>query len=88
MPLRYEVDPFYPNHSCCFVTIPVDLHLINYPKQYTLAFSVIESFFIGKNQEKAFVVDSTKQVSVPPPQILISTDPTSVQVRAGEEEKV
>ena len=22
MPLRYEVDSFYPNHSCCFVTIP------------------------------------------------------------------
>ncbi len=33
---------YYPN-PCCYVTLPVDLKLLNFPKNYVVSFSIIDS---------------------------------------------
>ena len=85
-----QINSWYPTHSCCYVNIPIDLHLLNFPKQYSAVFQIIDSFYITDNtlQKKPFfVVDATSRVGIPPPQFFISTENNSIEVKAGENEK-
>ena len=59
------------------IQIAVDLEAINFPNQYNVAFSA-EDF-------SNFVFDTTTWVPIPPTEITISTQPSSLVLRQGEE---
>jgi len=81
------VNSYYPT-PCCYVTIPVDLRLFNYPKQYSLVFTIIDSSYnVDKNNKESVlnVVHSTSQVAIPPPRLSMSAEQKLLEIRAGDE---
>jgi hypothetical protein len=85
-----SVQSYYGN-PCCYVSIPVDLHLFNYPKEYSLIFSTLDSsYIIDKNNIKTplFLNDATRAVSIPPPRLSLSAEKKFVEIRAGDEKRI
>ncbi len=69
------VDPGY-------VNLNLDLSSIGYPSEYNLLFYSAES--IGSNEVRQF----TNWVTIPPPSLEISTSPSDISVRQGEEQMI
>ncbi len=65
-----------------YVNIDLDLSSINFPSEYNLLFYTAESF--GSNEVRQF----TNWVTVPPPNLEISTSPSDITIRQGEEQLV
>lgn len=66
-----------------FVTITVDLEAMGSPEQYKLAFFTHE--IVNRTSNPKGVSDFSKWVHVPAPDFVISTQPSSGQIHAGEE---
>jgi hypothetical protein len=64
------------------ITLQLDLSSINYPSKYNLLFYSAESF--RSNEVRQF----TSWVSVPPPTLLITTSPSNVMIRQGQEQTI
>jgi hypothetical protein len=77
---------YYPN-PCCYVTLPVDLKLPNFPKNSVVSFSIIDSLKT-KNNDGIFIIDGTGQHSIPPPEFIMSASPPSVELRRGEQKSI
>ncbi|MFZ1878401.1 MAG: hypothetical protein WAU25_15340, partial [Nitrososphaeraceae archaeon] len=64
------------------ITLQLDLSTINYPSKYNLLFYSAESF--KSNEVRQF----TSWVSVPPPTLLVTTSPSNVMIREGQEQTI
>lgn len=86
----FQIDSWYPTHSCCFVSIPIDLKYLNYPKQFSFVFQLIDSFYDTTNGQlkPLFVVDATSRLGIPPPQFLIYSENNSIEIKAGEKREI
>jgi hypothetical protein len=82
----YNTGSYYPN-PCCYVTIPIDLGLINYPKQYIVNFATV-NFLYDKERKPIYVFDGTSQVAIPPSRFFVVPEQNSFEMRAGEEKKI
>ena len=69
-----------------YIDLTLDLNSISSPNQYHLLFSAIDLFV--KNGVFCRMVDITNRVYVPPPEFIITTSPSSVLLRPGEEKTV
>jgi hypothetical protein len=69
-----------------FVLLSLDLHDIIFPERYKLI------FYAGQIKEDenstSRIMDFTNWVHIPPPEFLISTEPTSTDLRLGEQKVV
>jgi hypothetical protein len=68
------------------VRLSFDLGAINYPDQYDLIFATFDYFL--NDGRMCPMADITNRVYVPPPEFVISTLPSSVDLRPGEERNV
>jgi hypothetical protein len=69
-----------------YILLSFDLHGLNFPTQYRLV-SYVDVFFF-KNNRLCALHDPTNHVPFPPPEFYISTLPTSVTLRPGEEKDI
>ncbi|HZI71392.1 MAG TPA: hypothetical protein VFD60_09540 [Nitrososphaeraceae archaeon] len=65
-----------------YVNLHLDLSSINSPSKYNLLFYTAESF--KSNEVRQF----TNWISIPPPSLEISTSPSNVTIRQGEEQLI
>lgn len=65
-----------------YVNLNLDLSSINYPKEYDLLFYSAES--LESNEVRQF----TNWVTIPPPSLQISTTPSDIIIRQGEEQLI
>lgn len=65
-----------------YVNLNLDLSSIGYPSEYNLLFYSAES--IGSNEVRQF----TNWVTIPPPSLEISTPPSDISIRQGEEQMI
>lgn len=65
-----------------YVNLNLDLSSIGYPSEYNLLFYSAES--IGSNEVRQF----TNWVTIPPPSLEISTSPSDISIRQGEEQMI
>ena len=65
-----------------YVRLNLDLSSINSPSEYNLLFYTAES--IGSNEVRQF----TNWVTIPPPSLEISTSPSDITIRQGEEQSI
>src|SRR6266516_2392206 len=66
-----------------YVDLYVNLGSLDYPDQYSVVFYAYHFFM--KDGHLCRLVDITNRVFVPPPDVLMSTSPSSVTLRAGEQ---
>jgi hypothetical protein len=69
-----------------YITLPLDSRSLNYPSKYRLAFIADDAFI--KDRHFCSLFDSTNFVSIPPPQINITSSPNSLELRPGEQKSV
>jgi hypothetical protein len=69
-----------------YVLLSFDLKDINYPRQYRVLFSI--NAFFDRNNVNCQIADATNWVPVPPPEFQISTAPSSMTLRPGEERDI
>jgi hypothetical protein len=62
--------------------LSLDLGSINYPSDYNLLFYTAESY--KSNEVRQF----TNWVNIPPPTLQITTSPSNITIRQGEEQQV
>jgi hypothetical protein len=62
------------------VSLELDLSSINYPSKYSLLFYTAESY--KSNEVRQF----TSWVSIPPPSLEITTSPSNIMIRQGQEQ--
>ncbi|MGD9672396.1 MAG: hypothetical protein AB7U98_02825 [Candidatus Nitrosocosmicus sp.] len=65
-----------------YANLNLDLSSIGYPSEYNLLFYSAES--IGSNEVRQF----TNWVTIPPPSLEISTSPSDISIRQGEEQMI
>ena len=65
-----------------YVNLNLDLSSINSPSEYNLLFYSAES--LGSNEVRQF----TNWVTVPPPSLQVSTSPSDITIRQGEEQLI
>jgi hypothetical protein len=63
-----------------YITIPIDLSRLNNPDQYVITFFVLDSF-----ANSTQIHDTTNWVNIPPPLYSISTSPSQISLRPGDE---
>jgi hypothetical protein len=64
------------------VNLNLDLSSINFPSEYNLLFYTAESF--KSNEVRQF----TSWVTIPPPHLQITTEPSNISIRQGEEQLI
>jgi hypothetical protein len=69
-----------------YVDLSLDLDILNSPDQYNLLFYTADSFI--KDGMLCRLIDISNRVYVPPPDFIISTSASSVELRPGEEKKI
>ena len=69
-----------------YINLSLDLPTINYPDQYELVFSAYDYFV--QDFRVCPMSDITSRVYVPPPVFVISSTPSSVEMRPGEHNTV
>jgi hypothetical protein len=72
---------YYPE-ECCFINFPIDLKLLNYPSQFVMYSSLIDSYPL-KN-EYLFAIDTAKYVIIPQPQISIKSKEEPIKLKNEE----
>jgi hypothetical protein len=80
---RYK-DKYYQreNKTSYFVTLSIDLSDIIYPEKYRVA------FYGEAIKNGSLLTDFTKWVTVPPPELIITTSPPSLEIRNGEQKSI
>jgi len=71
-----------PNVALGSVNLQLDLSSIDYPRKYDLLFYTAESF--KSNEVRQF----TNWVNIPPPRLQITTSPSNILIRQGEEQLI
>jgi hypothetical protein len=66
-----------------FVQISVDLGSIGYPSKYRAVF-----YSLQKIPNKPWIADFTNWINIPPPEIEVSTNPSSIVLRPGENKSI
>jgi hypothetical protein len=74
------------NGSTGYVNLSFDLARLNYPNQYDLFFYAQDNFI--ENGRLCRLVDITQRIFVPPPEFVISTNPSSLILRPGEAKNI
>jgi hypothetical protein len=84
-----EYNPIYFDYKLPldFITLDLDLQDLNYPDEYSIAFDALHLYTIGEDQWCG-LADVTNTYQIPAPEFIISTSPTSVDLRPGEEKMV
>jgi hypothetical protein len=59
---------------------------VNFPNRYVIGFSQDDTFFI--NHRPCIMVDDTDWYTIPPPQYVISTSPSSVELRPLQKKEI
>jgi hypothetical protein len=77
---------FKNNNSKNYIDLSLDLSRLNYPEQYSVVFSVFDYFI--RNGRACALSDITSRVHIPPPTFNLSTSPSSVELRPGEEKNI
>jgi hypothetical protein len=72
---------YYPE-ECCFINFAIDLELLNYPNQFVMYSSLIDSYPF--NNEYLFAIDSAKNVIIPQPQISIKSTEDPIKIKNEE----
>ena len=67
-----------------YVVLPLNLSLIHYPTKYKITFYAESQ----KGNNDSFITDFTRTVAVPPLQLAITTSPTSVILRPGDNKTI
>jgi hypothetical protein len=80
--INYSQPVFDPNVLQGSVSLRLDLGSMNYPSNYDLLFYTAESY--KSNEVRQF----TNWVSVPPPTLHITTSPSNIVIRQGEEQLI
>jgi len=67
-----------------YVLLSLDLDVMVFPEKYKVI------FYAGEKEENSSIskIDFTNWVNIPPPEFVISTTPSSVALRPGEEETI
>jgi hypothetical protein len=69
-----------------YLNLSLDMAALNYPDQYDLLFSAYDYFI--EDYRICPMSDITTRVYVPPPEFVISSTPSSVELRPGEQKTV
>lgn len=69
-----------------YIDLTLDLNSVSSPNQYDLLFYAVDLFV--QNGTLCRMVDISNGVSVPPPEFIITTSPSSVLLRPGEEKNI
>jgi hypothetical protein len=69
-----------------YTDLSLNLGSITYPDRYSLLFYTYYIFI--KDRHLCFVSDISSEVSVPPPQFIVSTSPNNLELRPGEEKTI
>ena len=77
---------FYNKQDKSHVLFSFDLSKVNSPERYKAAF-YINNYFV-KGHQFCTLIDTTNWVIIPPPEFTMSTDPSSVVLRPGEEQNI
>lgn len=72
---------YYPE-PCCYVSIAIDMKFLNYPNQYLIYSSLINS--IPFTNENYYVVDTTKKILIPQPAIHMTSRENPIVMRKDE----
>jgi hypothetical protein len=77
---------FYDTEGDPYILFSFDLGKVNYPQQYKAVFYITDLFI--KNHRLCRLLDTTNWVIIPPPDFTITTNPSSLLLRPGEEKNV
>ena len=70
-----------------YITIPINLSYMNFPDQYKIIVTSWDQFL--SKELFCYLIDaSCTWIHIPPPQYTISTEPSSIALRQGEQTKV
>ena len=69
-----------------YIALTLDLNSISSPNQYDLPFYAVDLFV--NNGVLCRMADITNRVFIPPPEFVITTSPSSVLLRPGEEKTI
>ena len=69
-----------------YITIPFNLSYMNFPDQYKMIVTSWDQFL--SKERFCYLIDVSTWIHFPPPQYTISTDPSSIALRQGEQTKV
>ena len=69
-----------------YTELSLNLDSITYPDRYSLLFYTHYIFI--KDRHLCFVSDISSEVSIPPPQFIISTSPNNIELRPGEDKTI
>jgi hypothetical protein len=68
------------------ISLSLNLRSVTLPDHYLVSFAGNETFYINKTP--CIMVDHTNWYMIPPPQYLMSTSPSSINLRPGEERDI
>jgi hypothetical protein len=74
---------FYETHEN-YVTLSFDLDQILNPKKYKILFYAETK----KEEEQSYLTDFTRWVAIPPPQLIVSTSPNSIDLIPGQKKTI
>ena len=77
---------FYDTEGNPYILFSFDLGKVNYPQQYKAVFYITDLFI--KNHHLCRLLDTTNWVIIPPPEFTITTNPSSLLLRPGEEKNI
>jgi len=83
--LEYNYTVFYLKGQQ-YINLFLDLAALNYPDQYDLLFYAFDYFIEG--YRICPMADLTPRLYIPPPEFVISTSPSSVEIRPGEHKSI
>ena len=84
-----ELQPNYnvfPLNAQRFINLSLDLSALNYPEQYDLIFYAFDYFI--QDYRICPMNDLTARVYVPPPEFILSSSPSSLELRPGEQKTI
>jgi hypothetical protein len=67
-----------------YVVLPLNLSLVHYPTKYKVTFYAE----VKKGNDDSFITDFTRTVAIPPLELAISTSPTSLTLRPGDNKTI
>ena len=80
--LKNNYSGFYEYGGGKYVTLSLNLDQIGSPSKYKVI------FYAEVNKDDTSYTDFTRWVALPPPQLTITTSPTSIELRKGEEKTI
>jgi hypothetical protein len=84
--VNYDIFKNNGNNSKNYIDMSLEMSRLNYPQQYSIVFSVYDHFV--HNGRVCTLSDIIPRVHIPPPTFNLSTSPSSVELRAGDEKNI